>query len=90
MALIRNTLASALCLAALATPALAQSGGSGAAAEPSSLCKPDTRIEILSEGAWYPGVVLDALRDGRCFVHYDGYGADDDEAVAPKLIRSAR
>ncbi|WP_158303982.1 agenet domain-containing protein [Paramagnetospirillum magneticum] len=54
------------------------------------MCKPDTRVEILSEGAWYPGVVLDALRDGRCFVHYDGYGADDDEAVAPKLIRSAR
>jgi len=34
--------------------------------------------------------VLDALRDGRCFVHYDSYTEDDDEAVPARLIRAAR
>ena len=60
------------------------------AAVGASLCVPGTKVEALSEGAWYPAVVLDALRDGRCFVHYEGYGADDDEAMGPGTIRAAR
>jgi hypothetical protein len=56
----------------------------------SAACVPGARIEAFSEGEWYPAVVLDALRDGRCFVHYEGYGSDDDEAMAPKDIRPRR
>jgi len=55
-----------------------------------SVCAPGNLIEARSEGAWYPAVVLDPLRDGRCFVHYDGYGSDDDEALGPSDIRSRR
>lgn len=55
-----------------------------------SVCVPGGLVEARSEGAWYPAVVLDPLRDGRCFVHYEGYGSDDDEAMARNDIRSRR
>ena len=91
MSPIRISLAAAVAALSLSSVAMAQPSTPAAATrEQSPLCKPDTKIEILSEGAWYPGVALDALRDGRCFVHYDTYTEDDDEAVAAKLIRSAR
>ncbi|KIL98725.1 hypothetical protein CCC_02175 [Paramagnetospirillum magnetotacticum MS-1] len=89
-------------LALIASAALAQSsvdldkswGGTKAAAKSavggSSVCVPGATVEALSEGGWYPAVVLDPLRDGRCFVHYEGYGADDDEALPPNAIRSRR
>ncbi|OAN50812.1 hypothetical protein A6A04_17070 [Paramagnetospirillum marisnigri] len=88
----------------LSSAALAQpmSGGAGEAkvsapapalaptVTPSPACVPGGLIEAFSEGAWYPAVALDQLRDGRCFVHYDNYGQDDDEALAPKHVRSRR
>jgi hypothetical protein len=65
-------------------------GNEAKAAAGASLCVAGAQVEALSEGAWYPAVVLDALRDGRCFVHYEGYGSDDDEAMAPGAVRSRR
>jgi len=80
---------SSVAVAALLT-ALAQTPASAATHQPSPLCVPGSRVEIKSEGAWYPGVVLDQLQDGRCFVHYDNYNEDDDEAVSANELRSAR
>jgi hypothetical protein len=82
-------------LAVLAQPALAQGQASPPSSDmprntSSSVCVPGALIEALSEGGWYPAVVLDPLRDGRCFVHYENYGSDDDEALPPKSIRSRR
>ena len=82
-------------LSAAMTPAVA-GPSSDAAADPRGnavggfVCAPGNPIEARSEGAWYPAVVLDPLRDGRCFIHYDGYGSDDDEALGPNDIRSRR
>ncbi|CAA7613757.1 hypothetical protein [Magnetospirillum sp. SS-4] len=67
--------------AATEMPKMAGSGG---------ICTPGNLIEAFSEGGWYPAVVLDPLRDGRCFVHYENYGDDDDEALKPKHIRARR
>jgi hypothetical protein len=55
-----------------------------------NVCVAGALVEAWSEGAWYPAVVLDPLRDGRCFVHYENYGSDDDEALAPKHVRARR
>ena len=87
MTTLRISLAMAISLTIYAAPAFAQPGSP---ATESTLCKPDAKLEILSEGQWYPGVVLDALRDGRCFIHYDGYGPDDDEALTSQFIRAPR
>ena len=98
--LVLATLLSALSAPALSSSALAQAkdataagGGSDPAlgpVKPGAPCVPGTLVEAWSEGAWYPAVVLDPLRDGRCFVHYDGYGSDDDEALAPQHVRTRR
>ena len=88
MSVLRVFLTAVFAVLSLSSAALAQSAPQSR--EPSPLCKPDTKVEILSEGGWYPGVVLDALRDGRCFVRYDGSGEEDDEAVTAKMLRSAR
>jgi hypothetical protein len=56
----------------------------------SLVCVPGTLIEAWSEGAWYLAVALDPLRDGRCFVHYENYGSENDEALPPKNVRSRR
>ena len=74
----------------IASGAFAQGASEAKAAAVSALCVPGALVEALSEGAWYPAVVLDPLRDGRCFVHYEGYGSDDDEAMGPGSIRSRR
>lgn len=89
-----------LCLSLPSTMASAAGGassdavpdqGGGVAKSPGgSVCVPGALVEAWSEGAWYPAVVLDPLRDGRCFVHYDDYGSDDDEALASKHVRSRR
>lgn len=88
---------SVLKLAFTASIALLLSGAAFAQSAPqqqsdplSPLCVPGAKLEALSEGAWYPVTVLDPLRDGRCFIHYDSYGSDDDEAVTSKLIRARR
>lgn len=44
-----------------------------------------TCATINSGGTWYPGRVLSS-KDGKYLVHYDGYGADSDEWVAPGLV----
>ena len=53
----------------------------------SSLCRPNARVKVLWEGEWYPAKVKSAmLADGRCPIHYDGYGSSDDEAVTPDRL----
>ncbi len=74
-----------------ATPeAVPDQSGIAARSGGGALCVAGNPIEARSEGAWYPAIVLDPLRDGRCFVHYEDYGSDDDEALAPKHIRARR
>ncbi|RAU21443.1 hypothetical protein CU669_13535 [Paramagnetospirillum kuznetsovii] len=73
-----------------ANPPESATSGAPRKVEAASACVPGAQIEALSEGAWYPAVVLDPLRDGRCFIHYDGYGSDDDEALSAREIRSRR
>jgi hypothetical protein len=52
-----------------------------------SLCRPNARVKVLWEGEWYPAKVKSAmLADGRCPIHYDGYGSEDDEAVTPDRL----
>ena len=74
----------------IASAASAQGTPEDKSAASGALCVPGALVEAKSEGAWYPAVVLDPLRDGRCFVHYEGYGSDDDEAMSPGSIRSRR
>ncbi|BAI71243.1 hypothetical protein AZL_006050 [Azospirillum sp. B510] len=53
-----------------------------------SLCQPGMRVQVESEGDWFPATVKDQPRaDGRCPIHYDDYGAEDDEAVSLRRIR---
>ena len=47
------------------------------------------RIEALSEGSWYKGIVLEA-RDGEFRVHYYGYEEDEDEWVTASQLRPAK
>lgn len=65
-------------------------GGRAAKSSGGAVCVAGNLIEAWSEGGWYPAIVLDPLRDGRCFVHYEEYGSDDDEALAPKHVRARR
>ncbi len=53
-----------------------------------SLCRSGMQIEVQWKGDWYPATVAGPARsDGRCPVHYEGYGKEDDEAVSLKRIR---
>ncbi|MCG5241084.1 hypothetical protein ACIU1J_09130 [Azospirillum doebereinerae] len=53
-----------------------------------SLCQKGMRVEAQSKGEWYPATVKGPLRsDGRCPVHYDDYGSEDDESVSLKRLR---
>lgn len=53
-----------------------------------SLCSRGMRVEVQWKGDWYPATVTGPARpDGRCPVHYEDYGDEDDEAVALKRIR---
>lgn len=53
-----------------------------------SLCVRGMRVEVQWKGDWYPATVTGAARaDGRCPVHYEDYGSEDDEAVSLKRIR---
>lgn len=55
---------------------------------PSPLCAKGTRVQAYSGNDWYAAVVkAPALPDGRCPVHYDGYGNDEDENVLPSMLR---
>ncbi|WP_041795432.1 hypothetical protein [Pararhodospirillum photometricum] len=55
----------------------------------SGLCHPGRRVEVLWEGDWYPARVLEETGPGRCYIHYEGYGSDDDEEVSPRRMRPA-
>jgi hypothetical protein len=84
-----------------AAPALSPIPPAGAMAAPSaaapmsapvdddaSLCRRGMQVEVQWKGEWYPATVNGpARKDGRCPVHYDGYGREDDEAVSPKRMR---
>lgn len=60
------------------------------AAPDAPLCRPGAAVQVLWEGDWYAARVKGPVRkDGRCPVHYDGYGAEDDEAVTPDRLRAA-
>jgi hypothetical protein len=53
-----------------------------------SLCVRGMQVEVNWKGDWYPATVTGPARaDGRCPVHYDDYGREDDEAVSLKRIR---
>ncbi len=53
-----------------------------------SLCQPGMRVEAEWKGEWYPATVKDKPRkDGRCPIHYDDFGAEDDESVTLRRIR---
>ena len=58
-----------------------------AAAEGRAAPRVGERVEALSSGSWYKGLVLDA-KDGRFRVHYYGYEEDEDEWVKPDELRS--
>ena len=45
-------------------------------------------VDILWQGSWYPGQVLDGPRgDGACYITYDGYDSSWDEWAAPSRLR---
>lgn len=68
-----------------------QSYAPQAAPDQSLLCRQGLRVEVLSEGEWYPAVVKGSLRsDGRCPIHYEDYGSEDDEQVSLNRIRPIR
>lgn len=53
-----------------------------------SLCSRGMQVEVQWKGDWYPATVTGPARsDGRCPVHYEDYGDEDDEAVPLKRIR---
>ncbi len=53
-----------------------------------SLCRRGMQVEVQWKGDWYPATVTGAARaDGRCPVHYDDYGAEDDELVSLTRLR---
>jgi hypothetical protein len=47
--------------------------------------KPD--CEVLSEGSWYVAKILKREGKERWYIHYVGYGSDEDELVGKKRIR---
>jgi len=52
------------------------------------LCVMGARVEVLSEGEWYPARVIGApVSRQRCPIHYEGYGEDEDEMVLPQRMR---
>ncbi|OAN52211.1 hypothetical protein A6A04_00470 [Paramagnetospirillum marisnigri] len=74
--------------AAEAAPSSPSAKGSARSEASSSLCRPNARVSVLSEGDWYPARVTGAvLSDGRCPIHYEGYGSEDDEAVPARRMK---
>lgn len=71
-----------------APPPASTKSGAAASGASRTACVRGARVQAYSEGEWYDAVVKSApLADGRCPVHYDDYGADEDEAVAPSALR---
>ena len=60
-----------------------------AAAQPSKpICVVDRPVEILWQGNWYPGRVLEGPRpNGTCYITYDGYASSWDEWVTADRLR---
>ncbi len=76
---------------AAGTPADTPRRTDAAATPAAPLCRPGARVEALWEGEWYDAVVTGpAYGDGRCPIHYEGYGSEDDEAVPPRRLRRPR
>jgi hypothetical protein len=51
-------------------------------------CQKGDKVLAESDGIWYPAQVKAARkRDGTCPVHFDDYGADEDEDVPLKRMR---
>lgn len=44
------------------------------------------RVEVMSEGDWYKGKIVDA-RNGQYRIHYYGYATEQDEWVEPKQVK---
>ncbi|HLO75335.1 MAG TPA: hypothetical protein VK196_02620 [Magnetospirillum sp.] len=64
---------------------------SSSSSSDSGLCRKGAHVEARSEGDWYPAVVNgNQHADGRCPVHYDGYGKEYDEALPMNSIRRPR
>lgn len=72
-----------------APKASAQAKDTITSSEPASaLCVKGTRVLSYSGDDWYEAVVkAGPLPDGRCPVHYEGYGSEDDENVLPSMLR---
>ena len=45
------------------------------------------RVQVQWKGAWYPATILEVSGNGYR-VHYDGYGANWDEVVAPYRVKA--
>ncbi len=55
---------------------------------PKPACVVDQAVEILWQGDWYPGRVLEGPRpDGTCYITYDGYASGWDEWVTADRLR---
>ncbi|HYD71277.1 MAG TPA: hypothetical protein VED21_37855, partial [Azospirillum sp.] len=53
------------------------------------LCATGQKVEVLWEREWWPATVRAAVQpDGRCPVHYDGFGREYDESVPPHRLRA--
>lgn len=73
--------------APVAKPAAQSSAPSGKQTS-NALCVKGAKVQAYSEDEWYDAVVkANPLPDGRCPVHYEGYGDDDDEKVLPSMLR---
>lgn len=56
----------------------------------SQLCRRNAAVEVLYDGRWWPATVnADGPVEGRCPIHYLGYGASWDEAVPAERLRAA-
>lgn len=54
------------------------------------LCRRNAAVEVLYDGRWWPATVnADGPVEGRCPIHYLGYGASWDEAAPADRMRPA-
>jgi hypothetical protein len=75
-------------LATFATAGAFDPGFVVAAARPRLGPRVGARVEVLSEGEWYPAQIVD-VRGQRFKVHYYGYEQSDDEWVGGDQMREA-
>lgn len=46
------------------------------------------KVQVLWQGSWYAATVKE-VKDGKWFIHYEGYGAEWDEWVGQDRIKLA-